>query len=54
MREQIMNLKDKVYHWLFMNGFFREVIIHYGNGGIDKVHAFGFSLRRRWRETRED
>ena len=50
MKNIILEIKYKIDHWLFMNGFLREVITHYGSNGIESEYAFGFSLTRKWRE----
>lgn len=54
MKSIVMNLQYRIYDWLFMNGFLREVITHYDNGKIERLYALGFSLRRKWRETKEE
>jgi len=49
----INELRYKIHNWLFMKGFLREVIAHYDNGKMVREYAFGFSLRRKWRESKE-
>lgn len=47
----ILKLRYKICNWLFMRGHLREVISHYDSKGISELYAFGFSLRRRWKES---